>query len=33
MLETMIENKRKTLRYSCFKDMLRKECLPNEGSD
>lgn len=33
MLETMIENKRKTLRYSCFKDMLRKECLPNEESD
>ena len=33
MLETMIENNRRTLRYSCFKDMLRKECLPNEESD
>lgn len=33
MLETMIENKRKTLRYSCFKDMLKRECLPNEESD
>lgn len=33
MLETMIENKRRTLRYSCFKDMLKRECLPNEESD
>lgn len=33
MLETMIENKRKTLRYSCFKDMLKRACLPNEESN
>lgn len=33
MLETMIENNRRTLRYSCFKDMLKRECLPNEESD
>ncbi|MBR3921210.1 MAG: ATP-dependent RecD-like DNA helicase [Oscillospiraceae bacterium] len=33
MLEIMIENKRRTLRYSCFKDMLKRECLPNEESD
>jgi len=33
MLEIMIENKRKTLRYSCFKDMLKRACLPDEESD
>lgn len=33
MLGTMLENNRRTLRYSCFKDMLKRECLPNEESD
>lgn len=33
ILEIMIENNRRTLRYSCFKDMLKRECLPDEESN
>ncbi len=33
IIETMIENNRRTLRYSCLKDMLKKECSFGDEGD